>query len=183
MPYDFSNFKKTGEATFEWLKHEYLGLRTSQATPSILDGVMVESYGSKVPIKQVASILASGPKSLLVTPWDKTIAAEIDRSIREANLGLSVAMDSVGIKVSFPELTNERRNLLTKTLKEKFEEARIRTRIEREKILADIDKREKDGSLNKDDKFRLKSELQKLVDDINEKLEELASKKEKELLE
>lgn len=183
MAYDFSSFKKTGETTFEWLKHEYLGLRTSQATPSVLDGVMVESYGSKVPIKQVASILVSGPKNLLVTPWDKAIAAEIDRSIREANLGLSVATDSGGVRVSFPELTNERRNLITKTLKEKLEEARIRVRIEREKIIADIDKKEKDGSLNKDDKFRLKNDLQKLVEDINKKLEELSSKKEKEILE
>ncbi|MGB3922267.1 MAG: ribosome-recycling factor, partial [Minisyncoccia bacterium] len=153
------------------------------ATPTILDSVSVEAHGSKVPIKQVASITISGPKALLVTPWDKSVAADIDRSIREANLGLSVVMDSQGVRVSFPELTNERRNLLVKTLKEKLEDARIKVRVEREKVLADIDKKEKDGSLNKDDKFRLKNELQKLVDDVNKKFEELASKKEKEILE
>lgn len=183
MPYDFKGFKSAADSTFEWLKNEYLSLRTGQATPTILDGVMVESYGSRVPVKQVASILVSGPKSLIVAPWDKNIAAEVDRSIREANLGLSVAMDSQGIRVSFPDLTVERRALLVKALKEKLEEARIKMRQEREKIIADIDKKEKDGSLNKDDKFRLRNELQKLVDETNEKLEELSSKKEKEILE
>lgn len=183
MPYDFSGFKKNSEVAIDWLRQEYLGLRTGQATPTILDSVSVEAYGSKVPIKQVASITTSGPKTLLVTPWDKSVAADIDRSIREANLGLSVAMDSQGVRVSFPELTNERRNLLVKTLKEKLEDARIKVRVEREKVLADIDKKEKDGGLNKDDKFRLKNELQKLVDDLNKKFEELASKKEKEILE
>ncbi len=182
MSYDFGGFKKTSEATLDWLRREYLGLRTGQATPTILDSVMVESYGSKVPVKQVASITTSGPKSLLIAPWDKAVAAEIDKSIREANLGLSVATDSQGIRVSFPDLTAERRNILTKTLKEKLEEARIKIRVEREKILSGLDKKEKDGTLNKDDKFRLRNELQKLVDDANKKLEELSTKKEKEIL-
>lgn len=183
MQYDFGGFKKTCEANISWLKKEYASLSTGQASPSVLDGVSVESYGSRVPINQVASILTSGPKTLLIAPWDKTIAANIDKSIRESNLGLSVSLDAQGIRVSFPELTNERRTLLVKVVKEKLEEARIKTRVEREKHLNDFDKKEKEGSLNKDEKFRLRNELQKLVDEANSKLEETASKKEKEILE
>jgi ribosome recycling factor len=135
-----------------------------------------------MPINQVASILASGPKSLLVTPWDANVAKSIDQAVREANLGLSVSTDAQGVRVSFPDLTDERRALLVKTVKEKLEDARIKIRNEREKNLGEFDKLEKSGEINKDDKFRLKNDLQKLVDDINKKLDELASKKEKEIL-
>ena len=183
MAENFSGFREASEATIAWLKKEYSSLRTGQASPSILDGVMVESYGARVPIKQISSILTSGPKSLLVTPWDKSVASSIDKSIRESNLGLSGSMDAQGVRVSFPDLTVERRTLLVKSLKEKFEEARIKVRIEREKHLNDFDKKEKEGVLNKDEKFRLRNELQKLVDETNSKLEELSSKKEKEILE
>lgn len=183
MSHDFSGFKQASSASIDWLKKEYSGIRTNQASPTILDGVSVEAYGSKMPINQVASVLASGPKSLLVTPWDKEVAKNIDKAIRESNLGLSVTLDAQGIRVSFPDLTNERRTLLIKALKEKLEEARIKVRTEREKNLGEIDKEEKDGDINKDDKFRLRNELQKLVDEANAKLEDLSAKKEKEILE
>lgn len=183
MPYDFGGFRKAGESTLDWLKKEYAGILTNLATPSILDGILIEAYGSKVPITQVSSILTAGPKSLLITPWDKNVTPHIDRAIRESNLGLSVSLDAQGIRVSFPELTNERRTILNKVVKEKLEEARIKVRSEREKNQNDLDKREKEGALSKDDKFRFKNELQKLVDDTNQKLEELALKKEREILE
>ncbi len=182
MAYDFNEFKRAGEAVLTWLKKEYASIRTSQATPNILDNVVVETYGSKMPLNQVSSILSNGPKSLLITPWDKSVAPEIDRAIRESNLGLSVSLDAQGVRVSFPDLTNEHRTLLTKVVKEKLEEARIKIRTEREKNLGDLDKREEDGSLSKDEKFRLKNDLQKLVLEINEKLETLATQKEKEIL-
>lgn len=166
----------------DWLRKEYSSIRTNQATPNILDAVSVEVYGSNMPINQIASILGSGPKSLLITPWDSSVASNIDKAIRESNLGLSVSLDAQGVRVSFPELTSERRILLTKLVKEKLEEARVRIRAEREKNLATFDRKEKEDGLGKDDKFRLKNELQKLVDNTNQKLEELALKKEKEIL-
>ena len=183
MVYDFGGFKKVNDSTLDWLKKEYASIRTSQATPNILDSVLVESYGSRVSIVQVASILTAGPKSLLVTPWDKAIAPEIDRAIRESNLGLSVTLDGQGVRVSFPDLTDERRATLNKVVKEKLEEARIKIRAERERNLNDLDKKEKEGSMSKDDKFKLRNELQKLVDEANQKLEELSTRKEKEIKE
>lgn len=183
MAYDFIEFKQASASALDWLKKEYSSIRTNQVTSSILDAVSVEVYGSRMPINQVASILGAGPKSLLITPWDNSVAPNIDRAIRESNLGLSVSLDAQGVRVFFPELTSERRVLLTKIVKEKLEEARIRVRTEREQSLEIMEQKEKDGSLSKDDKFRLKNELQKLVDEANRKLEEWALKKEKEILE
>ncbi|OHA89442.1 MAG: hypothetical protein A3C70_02905 [Candidatus Zambryskibacteria bacterium RIFCSPHIGHO2_02_FULL_43_14] len=183
MAHDFNEFRRLGESTLTWLKKEYASIRTSQATPNILDSVSVEVYGSLMPINQTSSVLVAGPKSLLITPWDKSVAPNIDRAIRESNLGLSVSLDSQGIRVSFPELTSERRTILIKVVREKLEEGRIRIRTEREKSLSEIDRKVDMGELSKDDKFRFKSELQKLVDDVNQRLEELALKKEKEILE
>lgn len=183
MAYDFIEFKQASTSALDWLKKEYSSIRTNQVTSSILDAVSVEVYGSHMPINQVASILGAGPKSLLITPWDNSVASNIDRAIRESNLGLSVSLDAQGVRVFFPELTSERRVFLTKMVKEKLEEARIRVRTEREQSLEIMERKEKDGSLSKDDKFRLKNELQKLVDEANRKLEEWALKKEKEILE
>ena len=177
MSYDFSAFKKTSEHVVEWLKMEYTGLRTGRATPSILDTISIQAYGSAMKISQVASVSVSDPKSLLVTPWDKGLAAEIDRAIREANLGLSVSTDSAGVRVAFPELTGDRRTLLIKVAKEKLEEARIKIRNERQKVLSDIDASEAGDDQGK----RLKNELQKLVDDVNAKLEDLQRHKENEI--
>ena len=183
MAYDFSEFKQGSESVLSWLKKEYASIRTGRAIPNILDGVKVTAYGSSMPVSQLATVSIEDPKTLRITPWDKEVAKDIDKAIRESNLGLSVSIDAVGLRVSFPELTSERRAMLLKVAKEKLEEARIKVRTEREKNLSDIDRKGKEGSLSEDDKFRFKAELQKLVDDTNSKLEELALKKEKEITE
>lgn len=183
MAHDFAEFKRSSESILDWLKKEYASIRANQANPSILDAVSVEVYGSRMPINQVSSILGAGPKSLLITPWDNSVAPNIDRAIRESNLGLTVSLDAQGVRVFFPELTSERRVQLTKVVKEKLEEARIKVRTERERSLDILDRKEKESGLGEDDKFRLKSELRKLVDDTNQRLETLALKKEKEISE
>lgn len=183
MAHDFSGFKKASEGALEWLRREFAGIRTNRATPSILDAVSVSAYGTPTPINQLATVTVEGPKSLRITPWDKSVAKSIDTAIRESNLGLSVSVDDQGLRVSFPDLTSERRVMLLKVAKENLEEARITLRTEREKILSDIDRQEKAGEISEDEKFRYKTELQKLVDEANKKLEELYGKKEKEIQE
>src|SRR3989344_1354994 len=175
---DFSEFKRKSEETLEWLKKEYTSIRTGRAMPSILDRVSVSAYCSSVPINQLATVSVEDPKTLRLTVWDKNAIKDIDKAIRESNLGLSVAVDASGLRVSFPELTSERRMMLSKVAKEKFEEARVAVRTEREKTLNRAGK-----DLSEDDKFRLKTELQKLVDEVNKKLEELFTKKETEISE
>ncbi len=179
MAYNFQPFKTASEGTLAWLQKEFGGLRTGRSTPTILDGVGVDVYGSKMSINQVANVTIEDARSLRITPWDKNITQAIDSAIRESNLGLSVSVDDKGLRISFPELTADRRTALVKVAKQKLEEARIRLRGERQKVLSDLDR----GDMPDDEQTRTKNELQKLMDEVNRKLDELASKKEKEISE
>lgn len=181
MSYNFTPFKTGAEEAVEWLRKEYLGIRSGQANPGILDSVRVDMYGSLMPINQVASVLGESARTLRVTPWDKGAVKPLDTAIREANLGVSVSVDDQGLRISFPELTDDRRQALMKIAKQKLEEARVRVRGEREKVHVDADKQEKAATMSKDDVFRAKQDLQKLVDEANRKLEELFNKKEVEV--
>ncbi len=183
MAYNFTQFKQGADGAVEWLKKEYLSIRTGQANPGILDSVRVDMYGSQVPINQVSSVLGEGPKSLLINPWDKSAIKSIDTAIRSANLGVSVSTNDQGVRVIFPNLNDDTRQTLLKLAKQKLEEARVRVRNEREKVHSDVERLEKEGHTGKDDTFRAKQDLQKLVDEANKKLEELFAKKEKEILE
>lgn len=183
MAYNFNTFKQGAEQAVEWLKREYAGLRTGKAAPAILDTVLVDAYGSKTPINQLANVNLEGPQSIRIVPWDASVSKSIESAIQQSNLGLSVSIDDKGLRVNFPSLTSERRTELAKVAKQKHEEARVRVRTEREKIHSDVDKKEKAGELGKDDAFRAKQDLQKLVDEANSKLEDLLSKKEKEIQE
>jgi ribosome recycling factor len=182
MLYNFSNFKIEIEKVAEFLSKEYNQLNIGRASPMILDGVSVDSYGARVPLKNVASVSIEDPKTLRIVPWDKNQIKEIEKAIISSNLGLSVAVDGSGIRAIFPQLTTETRQTLVKVLKEKLEEARITVRKERERILDEVQKLEKDGKMTEDDKFRAKEDLQKVIDEINQKLENVFQKKENEVL-
>ena len=176
--YDFSDFKKQCLETIEWLRREYTGIRTGRATPAILDNMTVESYGTMMKIKEVASIGIEDARTLRVSPWDMTQVKGIEKGIMLADLGLSVSVDDKGLRVNFPELSTERRDALMKVAKQKLEEARVAIRTEREKI-----KREISEDTDKDSKFRNTEELQKLVDGFNQDLEVVYERKEKEISE
>ncbi|KKQ86367.1 MAG: Ribosome-recycling factor [Parcubacteria group bacterium GW2011_GWF2_38_8] len=182
MQYNFSNFKTEIGKVAEFLSKEYNQLNIGRASPMVLDGIFVESYGSRVPLKNVASISIEDPKTLRIVPWDKNQIKEIEKSIASANLGLSVAVDESGIRVIFPQLTTETRQTLVKVLREKLEESRITVRKERERVWDDIQSQEKKGKITEDEKFRAKEDLQKIIDETNEKLENILKKKEREVL-
>lgn len=164
-----------------WLSKEYAGIRTGQASPALLDSVKVESYGTKMPIPQLGSVGIEDARTLRVTPWDVTQVPAMERAITEANLGVSVATDSSGLRVIFPELTSERRTQLSKLAKSKLEEARVSVRSVRDDLMKDIEKQERSGDISKDDMFRMKEGVQKKIDDTNKSLEALFTQKEKEL--
>src|SRR3989339_1669835 len=182
MQYNFSNFKLENNKIAEYLIREYSQLNIGRASPMILDGISVESYGSYVPLKNVASVSIEDPKTLRITPWDKNQIKEIEKAIVSSNLGLSVAVDEFGIRVIFPQLTTETRQTLVKVLREKLEESRITVRKERERVWDDIQSQEKKGKITEDEKFRAKEDLQKIIDETNEKLENILKKKEREVL-
>jgi len=182
MNYNLSPLRQKGDQVIEWLKKEHMLLRTGQASPAILDGVRVEAYGARMTLSQIATVSTEGPKTLRITPWDLAQSKEIGKAIESANLGLSVNLDDKGVRVHFPDLSEERRQTLIKACRQKLEESRVTLKTEREKIWTEIQKKVKDSELAEDDKFRLKEELQKMVDDINKKLEEMADRKERDIL-
>lgn len=182
MPYNFQNFKNELKKTEDFLGREYSQLSTGRASVGILDSILVEVYGSRQPIKNIASVAIEDPRTLRISPWDKSQIKMAEKAILLADLGLSVVSDEAGIRVVFPQLTTETRQKLVKVLKEKLEEARITVRRERERIWDDIQVQEKAGKMTEDEKFKGKDELQKIIDETNKKLEELFQRKEKEVL-
>lgn len=176
--YDISQFKKAAAEKGDWLSVELQGLRTGRATPTLLDGVSVEVYGSRMKLKEVANLMVEDARTLYVNPWDKGQLKAIEKAIMVADLGVSVGSDDKGIRVSFPELTAERRTQLTKLVRGKLEEARVALRGARTKAIGDIEK----SDASEDDEKRFKAEVQKIVDDANKALEGIAEKKEAELL-
>jgi ribosome recycling factor len=182
MSYDFTNFKNEIKKIEDWLVKEYQSLHTGIATPSVLDGVSVDVYGARQPVSHVASIDIEDAKTLFVNPWDKSAIKEIEKSINNTNLGLSVSANDQGVRVSFPDLSAERRVSLVKIMKSKLEDAKVSLRKEREKVLGDMDKMEKDKEISEDEKFSLKDELQKKVDEANLKLDEISARKEVDIM-
>jgi ribosome recycling factor len=176
MAYNTTNFKTELKKIEEWLSKEYSQVHTGRATPMILDSITVENYGSRIPIKNIASISVEDPKTLRVAPWDKNQVKSIENAVREADLRLSVLSDSDGVRIIFPMLTTENRTKLAKILKEKLEESRISVRKERQNEMDSI------SELPEDEGKRAKDEIQKCVDETNRNLENIFSKKETEIM-
>ncbi|MFA6397278.1 MAG: ribosome recycling factor [Candidatus Paceibacterota bacterium] len=182
MAYNLSNFKNEIKKVEEWLSKEYSQIHTGRASPIFLDSVFVESYGTLMAIKNIGSVSIEDPKTLRVSPWDKSQIKAVEKAIISANLGLSVVPDEAGLRVIFPMLTTENRTSIVKILKERLEDARISVRKEREKVWNDIQDKETAGSISEDDKFMAKDELQKIIDETNANLEVIFDKKEKEVM-
>ncbi len=178
MAFNFSKIDNGLKEATEWLGREYSRVHTGRASPIILDGVMVEAYGAMQPIKNVGSISVEDAKTLRISLWDKSVIKDVERAIGAANLGLSVAVDTEGMRVIFPPLTTENRSKLVKALKEKLEDGRIRVRKERENALNEV----KSANLPEDEARRAKEDIQKRVDAANEKLEKTFESKEAEVM-
>lgn len=182
MSYDFSNVLQQKEAITEWLKGEYRSIQTGRATPQILDLVHIDVYGARTAIAHTGSITIEDPRTLRVSPWDKSTIGQMEKAINEAELGVSVSSDSDGLRVHFPALTTETRQKLVKLLKDRLEEGRVRVRSMREETNKDIDARAKASEYGEDEQRRYREETQKHVDTTNVQLEELFQKKEREVM-
>jgi ribosome recycling factor len=179
--YNFTELKNATESVVAHFRGDLATIRTGQATPTILDQVRIESYGSRVPIQQVGSVTVEDARTLRVSAWDQAQVRALESAIREADLGVSVSADEKGVRVTFPQLTSDRRTQLIKLTRAKLEEARTGVRQVREHAWQDIQKQEKEKLISEDEKFRAKEEMEKIVREVNEKLESLARTKEKEL--
>ncbi len=180
---DFLNQKKPNfEGAFNFYKSDIATIRTGRATPALVEDVLVDYYGQKMRVKELATITAPEPRSLLIQPWDKGAVEPISGAIRKSEIGLSPVVDGQSIRLNIPSLTEERRKEFIKLLKQKTEEARVKVRKIREEIWDKIQDMEKNGEIREDDKFKGKDDLQKMVDEYNKKFEELEKKKETELM-
>ena len=181
MVYDLGSIDKKNTEVKNWLLGEYVGIRTGRATPILLDSVTVESYGSKVPLKHVATIMVEDSRTLRLSPWDKSNIGPIEQAISQANLGVSTTPDDSSIRIIFPDLTAERRKALIKIAAEKLEEAKVSLKKERERLWSDIQNKERAGEISEDEKFQLKDDLQKNIMKTTEELEQMMANKEKEI--
>lgn len=162
---------------------EINSLRLGRASISLLEGILVDYYGSKLPINQIATISIPNPQNLIIQPWDKTIIEKIVKAIQMSNLGLNPVADASVIRISVPPLSEERRKELVKVLKKLEEQAKIEVREIRRKAKEDLKKLEKEKKISEDDSFKAGEELQKLTDRFIEEIEKKAILKEKEILE
>lgn len=174
--------KESFENAVEHFANEAAKIRTGRAHPGLVENLMVDYYGTRTPLRQIASINIPEARQILIQPWDKGSLVLIEAALRESDLGLNPGNDGQALRITLPALTEETRKNLVKSLNQRAEEARIAVRNVREEIWKDIQDLEKSGDISEDDKFSGKDELQKVVDDYNQKLEALRKKKEEEIL-
>jgi len=179
MAYNFSDFNKRLKEVEEWVTKEFTSLRTGRATITLLDGITVDSYGSRMGLNAVANLSVEDARTIRISPWDASQVKEIEKALVNSSLGISPVIDDKGLRVVFPELTSDRRIVLIKMAKEKLEEGRVRIRQEREKVIKDIQSVEAD--VGKDEVMRNKTETDKLVKEANARLDEHLTRKEKEI--
>ncbi|MEA3344246.1 MAG: ribosome recycling factor [Patescibacteria group bacterium] len=169
------------EKTINFLAKEFMKFRTGKASPSLVEDIIVESFGQKFPLKQLASISLSGPRQITIQPWDKSYIESIEKSILQSSLGISPIVEKDVIRISLPILSDEYRKDLLRILSEKQEDARKTIRRWREQAWDEIQKKAKSGEIREDDKFRAKDELQDLVDEHNKKIEDMTERKKNEI--
>ncbi len=175
-------YKLDFDKVIEHFKQDISGLRTGRATPALVEDILVEAYGTRQPLKSLASISVSDAKTLTVEPWDKSVLQAIEAGIRVAPIGINPVNDGRLIRLPLPELTQERRVELIKVLHQKAEQARIGARKVREDARDFVEKQEEDKAISEDEKFKFSDQLEKLVKDYNEKIKTVAEEKEREIM-
>ncbi|MEK0081640.1 ribosome recycling factor [Benzoatithermus flavus] len=179
---DLADLRKRMDSALEVLRKELQGLRTGRASASLLEPIMVEAYGSEMPLTQVGTINVPEPRMLTVQVWDRGLVKAVEKAIRNSSLGLNPAVDGQLIRVPLPELTQERRNELVKVAHKYAEQARIAIRNVRRDGMDQLKKLEKDGDISQDEHKHWSDEVQKMTDKHIEAVNQLLEQKEKDIL-
>lgn len=169
------------EKVVHFLEGEMAKIRTSRATPSLVEDVVVDCFGQKFPLKQLAAISTPGTKQILIQPWDKSYVEGIVSALNKTGIGASPVVDKDSIRINLPPLTEDYRKDLMRLLSEKQEQSRQTVRRWREEAWRQIQDGAREGKIREDDKFRAKDELQELVEEYNKKIDELGEKKKREI--
>lgn len=167
----------------KFFEGELQKIRTGRASPSLIEDILVDCFSQKLPLKQLGAISSPEPRQLLIQPWDKSYIEAIEGAVRQSNIGASPVVDKEVIRIHLPPLTEEFRKDLLRVLSEKGELAKQTIRRWREEVWREVQDQFKEGKIREDDKFRVKDELQELVDEYNEKIETLGEKKRREIME
>ena len=167
----------------ESVRHEFSSVRTGKATPTLLDTIRVEAYGSVVSLKEVGAVSAPEPRLLTVQPWDKSLVKAVSRAIQQSDIGLNPTDDGTLVRIPIPALTEERRRDLAKLVAKFAEEGRVHVRQVRHDVNKDLQHQEKDGAMSEDEAKRLIGEVQRLTDRYVAMVDELLKKKTTEIME
>jgi len=182
MTADINELRRRMEASVKSLHSEFGGLRTGRANASLLDNIMVDAYGSMMPLNQVSTVSVPEPHLLSVQVWDKGVIKSVEKAINSAGLGVNATTDGQLVRVPIPGLSQERRIELSKIAKKYAEEAKVAIRNIRRDGMETLKKAEKDGDMSKDEHTKQSEVIQKLTDEFIKKIDDATAVKEKEIL-
>lgn len=177
-----ANYRSRMDKAVAALKDEFGSLRTGRASASLLDQVMVEAYGSTVPLNQVGSVSVPEPRSISVSVWDKGVVVSVEKAIRSAGLGLNPVVEGTNLRIPIPPLTEDRRKDLAKIAGKYAEQQKIAVRNVRRDAMDDIKKAEKDSVITEDEQKKLETEVQKITDEHVARIDEALKTKEQEIM-
>jgi len=171
------------ESSIDAYKRELAKIRTGRASASLLDGIKVDAYGSPMPINQVATITIPESRLIQIQAWDTQLLGAIEKAIHKSDLGLNPVNDGKLLRISIPQLTEERRKQLVKQVKKITEEYRVAVRNSRREAIDTLKKQKNDKEISEDEMFRLQDDAQKETDKFISTIDELMAVKEKEVME
>ncbi|MEJ8574634.1 ribosome recycling factor [Microbaculum marinum] len=180
--FDLADLKRRMQGAVNVLRTEFSGLRTGRASINILDPVMVEAYGSPMPLNQVATITVPEARMIGVNVWDRSLIGAVDKAIREADLGLNPVVDGQNLRIPIPELNAERRQEIVKLAHKYAEQARVAVRHVRRDGMEHLKRLEKDHTISQDEHRQYSDDVQKLTDGFVAEIDEALATKEKEVL-
>jgi ribosome recycling factor len=178
-----SRLKKRMDKTIESLKEEFKKVRSGRANSALVEDLIVEYYGNRLPLKQLASISVPEPRLIVVQPWDKGSLSDIEKAFHKSDLMLNPNNDGKVVRIAIPPLTEERRKELVKVAKGKTEDARVAIRNIRRDGNDEVKQAEKDGHVSEDDSKRAMEDIQKITDEFIEQVNKLLEGKEAEIME
>lgn len=171
------------EKVINFLERELQKIRTTRGSPSLVEDIEVECFGQKFLLKQLAAISISQPRQIVIQPWDKSYLEGIVRALEKTSIGSNPIVDKEVVRINLPPLSEEYRKELVRLISQKQEEARRTIRRWRDEAWSEIQEGWREGKIREDDKYRGKEELQELIDEYNQRIENLGEKKRKEIME
>lgn len=179
---NFDDIQRRMDGALDALKREFQGLRTGRAHSSLLEPVRVKAYGTEMPLNQVGTVSVPESRMLTVQVWDRSLTTAVEKAIRDSGLGLNPQSEGQTIRVPIPQLSEERRQELSKVASKYAEQARIAVRNVRRDGMEALKKQQKDGDISEDDYKRFSERLQKMTDDHVKKIDDMLEQKEQEIM-